>query len=41
MFERLEARAERAAETRAAERKLALAAQLRAILPDALRWLWR
>jgi hypothetical protein len=33
MFERLEARAERAAETRATERKQALAQQLRAILP--------
>jgi hypothetical protein len=33
MFERLEARAERAAEARAAERKQALADQLRAILP--------
>jgi hypothetical protein len=33
MFERLEARAERAAERRAAERKRALAEQLRAILP--------
>jgi hypothetical protein len=33
MFERLEARAERAAEIRAAERKQALAEQLRALLP--------
>lgn len=33
MFERLEARAERAAEMRAGERKQALAAQLRAVLP--------
>ena len=36
MFERLEARAERAAAARAAERKHALAAQLRAILPDSV-----
>ena len=33
MFERLEARGERAAEARAAERKQALAEQLRALLP--------
>jgi hypothetical protein len=34
MFERLEAHAARAAETRAAARRAALAAQLRAVLPD-------
>ena len=33
MFERLEARAKRAAELRATDRKAALAEQLRAILP--------
>jgi hypothetical protein len=36
MFERLEARAERAAETRAGERKEALAEQLRALLPHTI-----
>lgn len=36
MFERLEARGERAAEARATERKQALAEQLRALLPASI-----
>jgi hypothetical protein len=37
MFERLETRAQRAAETRADERKQALAERLRALLPPSVR----